>query len=741
MESVNLANTAFLLINSLSIVLALVMLLQLLWQDSRSPANLAFAFFSVMSMAWSGGAMISRSLAFVGGPESLTALGIRVLEIGFTGACSGLYLFTLALTGGQGRRFDRIATISVAALILYQVLLSFSNSTPGFTVRPDGMLLYTFSTPATVLYFSFGAAAALLAWGRRHKIRGGRLLIGILGYMMGISLELISPELRTRALSINICAFSLLVISYAQLRAQIIEPLSGRAAQLQAVRDVGLAITSRLRLGEVLSAVAGQAAGILGVSGAAIFLYQNEVLELAVVHNMPDKFLGHRLNLGEGLAGQVAQTRQSARIEDYHRDWTGTPDMPYAQESFGAVIAAPLIFADEVMGVLMVIEGVSGRRFDKDDVRLLDLLSPQAAVAITNSRLFERQRALTEELETAKNQLEAVLTSTENPVMALDHTMCIIFANPAADALFEDGRASGKMFRDIAPFDPLMQVLQDARIGAPFELVIDTKTYLCHLGGLRRLMGFVAVLNDITHLKEIDRQKTQMIQLTSHNLKNPLFAAMSSFELIQEDGEAIFTEQMRRDMSHLWMALQRMERIIHNILNLERVQTGSLDYEECALDQIIVESLHDFRAQAEREGISLHLEMPEDMPLVHGNRHYLNQVFANLIENAVKFTPRGGQITVSASHVPEGVVIKVQDTGVGIPPNALSRVFERFFRARQPGAENISGSGLGLSLVKAVIDAHAGRIWVESESGVGTTFFIALPVQQSVGRGAGSATS
>ncbi|HRE47155.1 MAG TPA: ATP-binding protein [Aggregatilineales bacterium] len=733
MDAAGFTNTIFLLLNSLTIVLALVMLLQILWQDARSATNLAFALFAFMGMLWSSGALLSRALAFVGGLPELTTLGIRLMEVGFTGACAGLYLFTLALTGGAGRRFNWIALTMVTVLITSQAILAFSSTTPPYTIRPNGTLLYTFTPATTLFYLSFAAVAMLLGWERRTKIKSRWQTYGIYAYGIGIMLELISPELRARAISLNLCAVALLIISYSLLRAQIIEPLAGRAAQLQAVRDVGLAITSRVRLEEVLSTVAGQAAGILGANGAAIFLNTEDGLTLAAVHNMPDGFLGGRLALGEGLAGEVALNRQSTRIEDYHRDWVGVPDMPYAEESFGGVIAAPLIFAGDVMGVLMVIEGVMGKRFDKDDVRLLDLLSPQAAVAITNSRLFERQRGLAEELETAKNQLEAVLVSTQNPVMALDHTMQIIFANPAADALFEDGRASGKPFLAVAPFDPLLQVIHDSRSETPFELVVNGKTYLCTLGRLRRLMGYVAVLNDITDLKELDRQKTQMIQLTSHNLKNPLFAAMSCFELLQEDGEALFTPDMRKDMNQLGEALTRMDKIIHTILNLERLQIGGIGYEETPVETLLEDAADAYLAQAERGGVALTIALAPDLPLIHCNRHYLTQALTNLIENALKFTRRGGRITVGAQSVAEGVVITVADTGVGIPTEALSRVFERFYRARQAGAEDVSGSGLGLSLVKAVIDAHAGRIWVESEPGMGTTFSVALPVKQTVG--------
>jgi signal transduction histidine kinase len=241
----------------------------------------------------------------------------------------------------------------------------------------------------------------------------------------------------------------------------------------------------------------------------------------------------------------------------------------------------------------------------------------------------------------------------------------------------------------------------------------------------------VAVLNDITQLKELDRQKNQMIQMTSHQLKNPLFAAMSSMELLQEEGEESFSPQMKQDMNTIWAELQRMNRIIHNILNLERVQSGALVYEDCSVEQIIHSAVHDYTDQALKQGVTLQTDIPDNLPVIVANQQFLSQALANLVENAVKFTPSGGQVRLSVENVEEGVIITIRDTGIGIPHEALSRVFERFFRANQPGTDHIRGSGLGLSLVKAVVDAHGGRIWLESEEGKGTTVYLALPVRQS----------
>jgi signal transduction histidine kinase len=732
-------NTAALVINSLTILLSLVMLLMLLWQDSRSAVNLAFSIFLIMVVTWASGTLLSRVTALVSGANSLTAWGLRLLEIGFTGSCVGLYMFTLILTGGQGRRFAWLAGVSVALVIFYQFTLLFSSTLPSFTIRSDGTLIYTFDALGTLLYLAFTVATIIMVQQRQRKIKGHWLRTGIYGFTIGILLELISPELRYRAIGMDFSALFALVMSYALVRLQIIDPLSGRANQLQAVRDVGLAITSRLRLEEVLSTIAGQAAGILQADGAAIFLNQGGNLELAAVHNMPNAFLSQRLAIGEGLAGHVAATRQSYRVESYRRDWSGQPDMPFACESFGAVVAAPLIFGDEVMGVLFVVEGIHGKRFDRDDMRLLELLGPQAAVAITNSRLFERQRSLTEELESAKNQLETLLASTDNPVVALDRKLSLIFANPAAAALSEGTLRAGDSLREMAPSavlppNPVQTLRHLLRNGAyTYEINLHNRTYLCHLGLLQRprLQGYVAVLNDITQLKELDRQKNQMIQMTSHQLKNPLFAAMSSLELLQEEGEASFSPEMKQDMSTIWAELQRMNRIIHNILNLERVQSGTLAYEDCSVEQIIRSAVHDYADQALKQGVALQTDIPDNLPVIVANQQFLTQALANLVENAVKFTPSGGQVMVSVENVEEGVVITIRDTGIGIPRAALSRVFERFFRANQPGTDHIRGSGLGLSLVKAVVDAHGGRIWLESEEGKGTTFYLALPVRQS----------
>lgn len=612
-------NLFALVIGAVSFGLAVMMLLLVLWQESRTLVNFFCALFTLSAALWYLGLLLARVTAYIQAPSALVQFGVRLFETGFTASCVSLYLFAVALTGGQGRFFLRTALSCAALVIVYQIVITVVASGARVDVSPDGTLTYGYGGLWAALYAFFALGALFILWGRRQKLADNLLGWGTVIFGVGILLELISPQFRSRGVPLLLCAPAVLLVNYAMVKTQIIEPLTGRESQLRGFRDVSLAMVSSLQRDEVLKTIATQAAQMLNADGAAIFLKSGTRLELAAVHNMPIQFVGHYLAPGDGLSSRVADNGKLASLEDYRRDWKGAPDMPFARDAFGAVIAAPLMFREDVVGVLFVVVNPQGKRFDREDVRLLEMLSPQAAVAIINSRLFEQQQ-------------------------------------------------------------------------------------------------------------ELDRMKNQMIRMTSHDLKNPLFSAMSHIELLQEDGVGVLTDQMQEDVQTTWLQLTRMERIIRGILDYERVQSGTPRYEEYSLQDLLRVAVAELSTYAKRQGVELSSTVDDTLPLIVGDRQYIMQAMANLIENAIKFTHRGGSVTISAERVDDTIILHVADTGVGIPDDAQTRIFERFFRANHPGMEPVSGTGLGLSLVKAVTDAHGGRIWLESKVGVGTTFHLALPV-------------
>jgi signal transduction histidine kinase len=733
--------TITLLLNGLTLAFALGLLILVLWQDSRSAANRYFALFVVMVVIWSAGSLLGRSAAYAGGEHTVIRLGLRLLDFGYVGASLALYIYVVIVTGARGRLFRLASTAGLAIILTYVFVLLFVVETSrSFEVTDAGLLSFRYGHSEAGLFLVLHVATMLLMWRHRARLRSRGLTWGILIYCAGHILALISPRLLMLSAAEDVSAVATLVMTYSIVRHQIMIPLLGRAKQLEAVRDVGLAISSRLRLNDTLAAIAAQAAGLLGADGAAIYLKRGDTLRLAAVYNMPAQFVGVETGVGEGVVGTVAVEVRARRLDHYGRDWTGTPDLPLARETFGAVLCVPLVFGGEVVGVLLVVQGRQGRLFDAEDLRLLELLGPQAAVAITNSRLFEAERELLTDLGVAKRQLEAVLTSTENPVIALNRRLRVLFTNPAANALLPTTTDPiGGLLTDFVPRQLLpanaraaLRNLRNRRVHV-YEVEVHNHTYLCHVAPMGRPHpeGWVVVLNDVTELKELDRLKSQMIQMTSHDLKNPLQAAMSYMELLMDDGREIFSPDMEDYVESIWSQLSRMYRLINSILDLERAGAGQRVSEECDLALLLGRIAVDMAMLAREHTVTLDLHIDEALPPISGDVQQLSQAFANIVDNAIKFTPAGGRVDIHAALCQGNVRVDVRDTGIGIPQDELPRVFERFYRGKQRAAGHVSGSGLGLALVKVVVESHRGRVFLTSEPDAGTCVTVILPVGTS----------
>ncbi|MBI5930844.1 MAG: GAF domain-containing protein [Chloroflexi bacterium] len=721
--------TVTLITNGLMLTLALAALFLILWQNARREINIYFSLFMIAMLVWSAGSLLSRATALVAVDEDLTVLGLNLIEIGFGGACIALFLLVAALTEIRSFFTWSLAIGSVAMLVLNKTTLSLFDISFQYEISVTGLLNYSFPLVDTLVYLVVVTATLISVWQNLPKIKETSMILGLLVFCLGQLVVLISPRLRALGSAEHTATIAALTISYAIVRSQVMEPLIGRAKELEAVQKIGLAITSSLNPREALQTIAAQAAGLLKIDGSLIFLRRDNELILEAVYNIPEKFLGTRLTLQEGVAGKVARERQGFMLHDYRREWHGVPDIPIALKTFGSVLSVPLMFRDDVVGVLITIEGVEGRLFTNDDLHLLQLLGPQAAVAITNSFLFEKERAVADQLET-------VLISTENPVISVSHDLKIIFANPAATDLMTDdpfhGSIIGKSLLDYIKSDLLPQdmrgLLRDVRKlrSHVYEVHLKEHDYLCHIARLGKPnRGWVAVLNDVTQLKEIDRLKSQMVRMTSHDLKNPLFATMTYIQLLEEDVEGV--ESAQRNIASIWKQLDRMERIVNGILDLEKVASGAPPFELCDLTLLLNNAIRSYEDIAVRRNQILQLKADIPSAYVLGDGPQLEQVFTNLIDNAIKFTPEGGTIRVVAESQENNVIISIEDTGMGIPIEAQSQVFDRYFRANGI-KDKIPGTGVGLSLVKAIVDRHRGRIWLRSEEGKGSTFYVTLPI-------------
>ncbi len=723
-------NTLTLLVNSLTLVMALAFLTIILWHDPRKEQNQFFALFLFAVTVWSTGSLMAMAVSILGDDIPLDDLSQVIMQIGFSTASIMIYALTAVLVSVRPPRFRLIVVLSVLFLLSFQLLLSQDQDAFTSNVSPAYQL-------HAILYVVFSGTALYLLWRYRARVPTLTLRFGIAAFVIGQGFGLMNTQLETLSLSVMTSSSAVLLLGLAILRREIIQPLRERTSQVEAMHNMSLAISSQLALQTIMEQIAQQAGKWLHADGVGIFLREGELARLMAVYGLPQQYIGLSLPQSAGVANEVIRTRRSVHLENYGREWNKEPDLPLALETFGAVICVPLVSGEHTIGALMVIAGRHNRAFRPDDRHLLEMIGAQAAVAITHGQLFGEQKRLTLEIEEARNQLSTVLTSTENPVIAVNRQLEIIFANDAAKRLFPKLRYMAQPITEVLPADVLPRdfrtVYRDIRRhrAHTYEIVHQDRIYFSHLATLgddEQIEGWVAVLNDVTQLKELDRLKSEMIRMTSHDLKNPLQAAMANIDLLLDVLRDHPDDDVQYSVGSIDKQLNRMYRIISGVLDMERIRTGTKTLQTCRPAAVLRGAVDDLKSLADDRNIDLTVSADDDIPAFQGDPGQLERALCNLIENAIKFTPSGGEVAASARAEAGEVVFAIRDTGIGIPEEDQARVFDSFFRANQKGAEHITGTGLGLHLVKTVAENHQGRVWLESEPGSGTTFFISIPV-------------
>jgi signal transduction histidine kinase len=234
------------------------------------------------------------------------------------------------------------------------------------------------------------------------------------------------------------------------------------------------------------------------------------------------------------------------------------------------------------------------------------------------------------------------------------------------------------------------------------------------------------VMQDITHLKEMERMKDEMLATVSHDLKNPITSIQGFVDLITMAGPV--NDQQRTFVNKVKKATSAMGALINDLLDIAWIEAGmEMNKVPCAIPELVEWVVQEFQDQANDKKLSLQVEPLDGLPTAYGDPERLRQVLANLVSNAIKYTPNGGRITVRGDTRDGKVILEVEDTGIGIGPDDLPRIFDRFFRAEDEFTQAVEGTGVGLSIVKSIVERHGGEVTVESQPGRGSTFRVILP--------------
>ena len=393
------------------------------------------------------------------------------------------------------------------------------------------------------------------------------------------------------------------------------------------------------------------------------------------------------------------------------------------QEPQQSVIAVPIIINQMVTGVLSI-HSKKGSAFQESDRVLLETLAMQYAAALQRIQLFES-------VEQEKMRMDAVLQATADAILLVGSSGNIQLVNLSGERLFTDVDTRIGIPLPVGQgYDDLIEFLETAhKVTEPTQTEIDwpdRRTFSVQATPIQN-GGLVVVLHDVTHFKDLEQIKNEFIATASHDLKNPISAVMGYSSLLEKAGP--LNDQQKEFVSGLHRASTQMYDLVLNLLELARYDLDSkLHTESCGLATLLEEFVVEFQPQAEFKGHSLQLELPDKCLHVQVEKSRIHQVMQNLIGNAIKYTPDGGQITIQAEQKDSCAWISIRDTGYGIPAEDLPFIFDKFYRVYLQATKDIEGNGLGLAIVKAIVEQHNGEVSVESVLGEGSCFRFSLPV-------------
>lgn len=501
-------------------------------------------------------------------------------------------------------------------------------------------------------------------------------------------------------------------------------PDQRRLQALNTLIAIGKSVTGLLDLEMILGRVVEAAVYLSGADEGSLMLIDPDTGELYVraAKNLESGLRNMRLPVQDSIAGRVISTGEPMLIGGAGMQKIKTHYLVHS------LLYVPLKVRDRVIGVLGVHNRIADRPLSPQDISIVTALADYAAIAIFNAQLYEQS-------ETERTKLERILQQTQDGVLAVDYEGRIVLCNPTARSVLQGkelGEVTGRPLTEVTQNHTLLELMRYSpagRMNVGEIQLEDNRILNVHVSEIKGL-GHVAVMQDITHLKELDRIKSELVDMVSHQVRSPLTAILAYVELITRTGE--LNEQQKQFAEQVKHNVRLITETITDLLELGRIEAG-MDRQREVLDLSAVAeyAVSALMNRAEMKDQHLILRTAEDTPSVLGNLARLRQMLVNLIDNAIKYTPKGGAIQVEVFGEAEQVVVRVTDTGIGIPLADQPHIFDKFYRGSSV-SEEYEGTGLGLSIVKSIVDAHDGRIWVDSQPGKGTSFTVVLPAYTDV---------
>jgi PAS domain S-box-containing protein len=517
-----------------------------------------------------------------------------------------------------------------------------------------------------------------------------------------------------------------------------------REALLATITD----LSAELELSRLLEAVLARAVTLLGAAGGELAICDDATGDLVIAanHNMREDSRGTRLKQGEGAMGHVIRTGEQMLIPDYQA-WVGRSDQ-YARIDARAVVVGPLLIGGRAVGAINVWHEDPARSFSEADQRLLTLFGQQAAIAMENARLFAAAQR-------ERQYFEVLVQNSPVAIVVLDRDHRVVSCNPGFESLYgytqpevighnlddlittEETRLQAVSYTVQASEDRTVQGFGQRRRKDGSMVDVEVLAVPIIIGGER--VGMMGLYHDVTELlsarqaaEAANTAKSQFLANMSHELRTPLNAIIGYSEMLEEETAEQGHAEYVPDLQKIRAAGRHLLALINDVLDLSKIEAGKLELflETFDLRQAVEDVATTVQPLIARNDNRLVVDVADDVGTMHSDLTRFRQILLNLLSNASKFTERG-TVTVAIERQGDEVVLRVTDSGIGMTPEQLGRLFEAFAQAEASTSKKYGGTGLGLAITRRFCQLMGGDVTASSDPGRGSTFTVRLPADAS----------
>jgi PAS domain S-box-containing protein len=489
---------------------------------------------------------------------------------------------------------------------------------------------------------------------------------------------------------------------------------------------------------------------VMCIKNASVLLLEEKENQYVVekTNGLPQVITGIRLSLDDPLVTYLIEKKDAIILEEIKALLASDLTPPAEKEKlkkiqaemehFEAAVSVPSFLRNRLVGILNLGEKLSGELYSPDDLELLFTLTSEAAVAIENAKLYR-------DISQTRDYLNNLVQGSDDAILTLDLSGTVLTLNRGAEELFgvELAEAAGKippffsadeikdMLGQVVSGQPIkaLEIRKTMKKGVEYSLLL-TLSAICEGDG--KIIGFSAIIKDITRLRRLDIVKQEFLYTISNELRTPLTPIHGYLSLLLSGELGELTPKQKETLEIVLKQGQRLQNLIDSVIDISRIEAGKplgIKREPVFLDEIVRENIENYRSAYQSKGIKLEAVFPANRIALMADQNKLLRVMENLLGNAYKYTPVGGEVRVLVTEEGGQARVSVVDTGIGLAPQHLANVFQKFYQIDNGYARSSGGIGMGLAIAREIVETHGGRIWAESQGiGRGSSFIFTLPV-------------